>query len=206
MKRGSLAGLGALAFGVLTILGLIVENAPGGTYKASDVADYVRSGHRPLVFLGAYLGALGVVGLVFLLARLRELIADELRARVFWGLGLAAAGALSAGIALTAAVPISMGYGGKDVIVAPATTFVFSESGWVIMTGGCILLGSGLLTFVTSAVAIPAWLRWATAIAGVAAIAAAAWFPLALVILWAVAVGVWLLVRGGAPATAPVTA
>jgi hypothetical protein len=206
MKRGSLAGLGALAFGVLTILGLIVENAPGGSYSAKDVGDYVRSGHRPLVFLGAYLGALGIVGLVFLLARLRELIADESRARVFWGLGLAAAGALSAGIALTAAVPIAIGYGGNGVTIAPAVTFVLSESGWVIMTGGCVLLGSGLLTFVASAVAIPAWMRWATAVAGLAAIAAAAWFPLALVILWSIAIGIWLLVRGNAPGRVPATA
>ncbi len=39
MKRGSLAGIGALAFAVLPIVGLILANDPGGTYKASDVAD-----------------------------------------------------------------------------------------------------------------------------------------------------------------------
>jgi hypothetical protein len=113
---------------------------------------------------------------------------------------------LSAGIALTAAVPIAIGYGGNGVTIAPAVTFVLSESGWVIMTGGCVLLGAGCSPFVASAVAIPAWMRWATAVAGLAAIAAAAWFPLSLVILWSVAVGIWLLVRGNAPGRVPATA
>jgi hypothetical protein len=205
MKRSSLAGVGALAFGVLLIVGLVVENAPGGSYSATDVADYVRSGHRPLVFVALYLGALGVVGLVFLLARLRAAIADQAPASVFWGLGLTAAGAITAGYALTAAVPIAMGYGGKGVTLDAPVTYVFSESGWAIMTGGCILLGSALLTFARTAVSVPGWVRWSTVVAGLAAIASAAWFPLALLILWALAIGIWLLAARPAPTAAPVT-
>lgn len=200
MKRSSLAGIGALAFGVLMIVGLIVESAPGGSYSTSDVADYVRSGHRPLVFVGLYLGALGVVGLVFLLALLRAAIADSAVSSAFWGLGIAAAGAITAGYALTAAVPIAIAYGGNGVAIDAPVTFVISESGWVVMTAGCILLGAALLTFARAAVSVPAWVRWSTVVAGVAAIASAAWFPLALLILWALAIGVWLLV------TRPVTA
>jgi len=204
MKRGSLAGIGALAFAVLPIVGLIVANDPGGTYKASDVADYVKSGHRPLVFLGLYLTGLGVAGLIPMLARLREAIADETRARVFWGLGIAAAAAFVAGLALTASVPVAMGYGGKGVVIAPAVTFTLSEAGWVVAAGaGGILLGCALFTF---ALAVPAWLRWSTLGAGVAAFAGAAWFPLALVIVWSLATGVWLLVANRAPAASPVTA
>jgi hypothetical protein len=205
MNRSSLAGIGALAFGVLMIVGLIVENAPGGSYSANGVADYVRSGHRPLVFVALYLGALGVVGLVFLLARLRAAIADSALASIFWGLGLAAAGAITAGYALTTAVPIAMGYGGNGVTLDAPVTFVFSESGWVVMTGGCILLGSALLTFARAAVSVPGWVRWSTVVAGVAAIAAAAWFPLALLILWALAIGIWLLAARPAPTVAAVT-
>jgi hypothetical protein len=203
MKRSSLAGIGALAFGVLMIVGLILENAPGGSYSANDVADYVRSGHRPLVFVGLYLGALGVVGLVFLLARLRAAIADSAISSVYWGLGLAAAGAITAGYALTAAVPIAMAYGGNGVTIAAPVTFVISESGWVVMTAGFILLGAGLLTFARAAVSVPGWVRWSTVIAGVAAIASAAWFPLALLILWALAIGVWLLAARPATTAAP---
>jgi hypothetical protein len=203
MKRSSLAGIGALAFGVLMIAGLIVENAPGGSYSANDVADYVRSGHRPLVFVGLYLGALGIVGLVFLLARLRAAIADPAISSVFWGLGVAAAGAITAGYALTGAVPIAIAYGGNGVAIDAPVTFVISESGWVVMTAGCVLLGAALLTFARAAVAVPAWVRWSTAVAGVAAVAAAAWFPLALLILWALAIGIWLIATRPAPTAAP---
>lgn len=206
MKRSSLAGLGALAFGVLMIVGLILENAPGGSYSANDVADYVRSGHRPLVFVGLYLGAFGVVGLVFLLTRLRAAIADSASSSAYWGLGLAAAGTITAGYALTAAVPIAMAYGGNGVTIDAPVTFVISESGWVVMTAGFILLGTALLTFARAAVSVPAWVRWSTVIAGVAAIASAAWFPLALLILWAVAIGIWLLVAQRAPSSEPATA
>jgi hypothetical protein len=206
MKRSSLAGIGALGFGVLIIVGLILENAPGGSYSANDVADYVRSGHRPLVFVGLYLGALGVVGLVFLLTRLRAAIADSAISSAFWGLGLASAGAITAGYALTAAVPIAMAYGGNGVTIGAPVTFVISESGWVVMTAGCILLGAALLTFARAAVSVPGWVRWSTVVAGIAAIASAAWFPLALLILWALAIGIWLLVTRPVTSAAQATA
>ena len=104
MKRGSLAGLGALAFAVLPFVGLMVANDPGGTYSPSDVNDYLKSGHRPLVFLGLYLSVIGIAGLIPLLARLRESIADETKARVFWGFGVAAATGFAGGLAVAASV------------------------------------------------------------------------------------------------------
>jgi hypothetical protein len=41
---------------------------------------------------------------------------------------------------------------------------------------------------------VPSWVRWATLIAGIAGLAALAWFPFFLVYLWAIVLGVWLLV------------
>jgi hypothetical protein len=203
MKRGSLAGFGALAFAVLSIVGLIVAKAPGGSYSASDVADYVKSSHRPLVFLGAYLGALSVVGLIMLLARLRDAIGDGARATIFGGLSAASAAGFGVGFALNAAVPIAMGYGGKGVTLDPPVVFTISEAGWVIISGvGGVLLGCALLMFAFSAVGVPAWVRWSTVVAGIAAIAGFAWFPFALVLIWAAAMGIWLL--AGARGTAPV--
>jgi hypothetical protein len=206
VKRGSLAGLGALAFPVLTFVGMIIMSPPGGNYKASDVADYVKSGHRPLVFLGAYMGAIGVVGLVFLLARLRAAIADSTRASIFWALGIASAAGLAAGFALAAAVPIAMGYGGKGVTLSPTVTYTFAEAGWVLIAGvGGVLLGCALLLFALGGAAVPSWVRWSTLVAGVAAIAGYAWFPFALVLIWSLALGIWLLagVARHEPAAAP---
>ena len=43
--------------------------------------------------------------------------------------------------------------------------------------------------------------RWATLVAGIAALAAYAWFPFFLFYIWAVVIGLWLLVsqRSRAP-------
>src|SRR3982074_1601817 len=42
--------------------------------------------------------------------------------------------------------------------------------------------------------ALPTWLRWLTLIAAIAAFAGLAYFPLILVLLWGVIVGLWLLI------------
>ena len=96
MRRSRvLAGIGGIAFSVLTIVGLGVANPPGGTYKASDAVKYVAKGHHVAVFVAAYLFLIAVLGLLFLLAYLRDLISGgpggERTARIFWGTGVAAA-------------------------------------------------------------------------------------------------------------------
>jgi hypothetical protein len=39
----------------------------------------------------------------------------------------------------------------------------------------------------------PAWLRWSTLVAGVGGLASVAFFPSALLILWGIVIGIWLL-------------
>ena len=81
MKRvSSLAGAGGVAFSVLLVLAVLISAPPGGTYKASDVTDYIAKGHRPAVFAALYLALLGVLGLVLFLARFRPIV-DESCAR-----------------------------------------------------------------------------------------------------------------------------
>jgi hypothetical protein len=190
------AGVGALAFAALTFVASIVANLPGGTYKASNVADFVKNGHRPLVFVSIYLFVLGVLGLVLLLARLRDVLGPGRAGSIFWALGVSSAGALLAGFVLATAVPLAMGYGGsKQVILDPKVTYVFSEAGWAVLAGaGATLLGLALLTLVVAKAALPSWLRWATLVGAVAALAGLAFFPLALVLIWSLVTGIWLLV------------
>jgi hypothetical protein len=206
MRRGTLAGVGALVFAVLTFVGAMIDNGPGGTYKQSDVEKYVRHSHHAAVFIGLYLALIGAVGLVVLLARLREAIADETRARVFWGLGIAGACAMVAGWAMHSAVPIAMAYGGKDVTVSPTVTFVFNEGGWAVLTAGAILIGLGLLTLVLGQVTLPAWVRWFTLVGAAGAVTAPAFFPFALFFIWALVIGIWLIAADRAPSAAPSTA
>jgi len=89
MRRSSLAGIGAIAFAVLTFVAVIIEHSPGGNYKTSNVEKFLKHGHRPVIFVATYMVYLGVVGLVFLLTRLRDSINDPTRSNAFWTLSVA---------------------------------------------------------------------------------------------------------------------
>lgn len=57
MRRATvLAGVGGIAFSVLTVVGIVLSEPPGGEYKESQVADYLSKGHRPVVIVAFYLG------------------------------------------------------------------------------------------------------------------------------------------------------
>jgi hypothetical protein len=207
VNRGQIAGFGAVAFGALTFAGLMLENAPGGTFNASDVARYVESGHRPAVFVANYLVLLGLVGLALLLTWLRGALPEGSRSSLFSTLSVAGMGAWIAGWGVGAAVPMVMGYGGGDVRVSPTVTYLLATGGWAVMAGGAALIGFALLTLTVAPSTLPAWVRWSTLVAAVAAVAAYAWFPFFLFYLWSVVIGLWLLVsqRGRAPQPIPAT-
>jgi hypothetical protein len=203
MKRVSGGGIGALAFLALVIAGMVVASPPGGTYKASDVAKYLERGHRPAVIVAFYLIAVAAVGLLFLLRRLRDAL-DGSRATVFWGLSVAGGAAIVVGFGLVAAVPIAMGVGGKGVVIAPTVAFTIIETGWAVLAGaGFTLVGLALLTLTLGPSALPGWVRWTTLVGGLAFAAGMAWFPLPLVGIWLLVMGIWLVrtERSEAPET-----
>lgn len=195
-RRSLVAGIGAVAFGVLPIVAFMVGNPPGGNYKASDIADFLAKGHRPAVFVSLYLVLLSGVGLLFLLARLRESIGDGERAPLFWGFSVAAVGAWLAGYAVGISPSVALAFsGGKLHTLSAPVAYTFSEAGWAIMYGaGGLLLGCALVTWAVGPVPLPAWVRWSTLVAGIAGLAAIAWFPFFLVYLWAIVIGVALIV------------
>jgi hypothetical protein len=207
-SRSALAGVGSIAFGVLTIVGLALTNPPGGTYKASDAAKYVAKGHHVAVFASVYVLLLAVLGLLLLLAYLRELLSaapdGERVARIFWAMGIGAATSFAIGWAIVLGNAIAHAFGGSGVVVDPAVTYLASELGFSVVFGpAAILLGFALIAFVIGGRAlVPAWLRWSTLVAGVAGIVSLAFFPAVLVLLWGIVMGIWLLVPSRGPAVA----
>ena len=209
-SRSALAGVGSIAFSVLTIVGLALANPPGGTYKASDALKYVAKGHHVAVFASVYVLLLAVLGLLLLLAYLRDLLSaapdGERVARIFWAMGIGAATSFAIGWAIVLGNAIAHAFGGSGVVVDPAVTYLASELGFSVVFGpAAILLGFALIAFVIGGRAlVPAWLRWSTLVAGVAGVVSLAFFPAALVLLWGIVMGIWLLVpiRGPAVATA----
>ena len=207
-SRSVLAGIGSIAFSVLTIVGLFLANPPGGTYKASDAVKYVSKGHHVAVFASVYVLLLAVLGLFLLLAYLRDLLNGapdgERLARLFWGLGIGAATSFAVGWSIVLGNAIAHAFGGSGVVIDPAVTYLASEMGFAAVFGpGAILLGFALIAFVIgSRTLVPAWLRWSTLVAGLAAVVSLAFFPSALVLLWGIVIGIWLLVAGREPAVA----
>jgi hypothetical protein len=207
-SRSALAGVGSIAFSVLTIVGLALANPPGGTYKASDAAKYVAKGHHVAVFASVYVLLLAVLGLLLLLAYLRELLSaapdGERVARIFWAMGIGAATSFAIGWAIVLGNAIAHAFGGSGVVVDPAVTYLASELGFSVVFGpAAILLGFALIAFVIGGRAlVPAWLRWSTLVAGVAGIVSLAFFPAVLVLLWGIVMGIWLLVPSRGPAVA----
>lgn len=196
-----LAGAGALAFGVITWVAFIVANPPGGNYSASDAADYIAKGHRPAVFISLYLTLIAAVGLLLALARLRDAIEAGARRSFFWGLSIAAVAAWMTGYALVATPSVALAFsGGHLKSLDPTVVYTVSEGGWALMYGaGGLMLGVALVTFAVRPVAVASWVRWTTLVGGIASLLAIAWFPMFLVYLWAIVIGIWLLVSTRQP-------
>jgi hypothetical protein len=200
-REGSaLAGLGAIAFGVFTWFG--GGSAPGGNYSESDVANFVSIGHFPTVIVTGYLAMLGVLGLICLLAYLRDAINAEpgrtLAMSIFWGAGLAAAASIAVSWGLITGIALSAAEGGSGATVPHPVTYVLSDTSLNVLYGaGGSLLGFALIALGRGARGqLPTWLRRVTLIVGVLAIGSPAYFPAFAVPIWAVVIGVWLVAAG----------
>ena len=205
-----LAGAGGIAFGVLTLVSVVLSKAPGGGFNPSDAADYLAKGHRVVGILSAYLGWIGVLGLICLLARLRELLAPAggWAVSVFWGSGLAGAASFAVGWGVLGGQIVAHaeagGSGGTPISIAPDVTYLVSEIGVVFIYGsGATMLGLALIALMLgSRGTLPAWLRWSTLVAGICGVAGLAFFPFFLLLLWAAVIGLWVLTAAADPAAA----
>jgi hypothetical protein len=208
-SSSAVAGIGAVAFGILTFAAFFLANPPGSTYNASDVAAYLATGHRALVIVAMYLGWVGVVGLICFLAHLRGYVGGEgMAANVFWGTGVAAAASFALGWSVDGGQIIAHLEGGKALSVSPAVTHLISEVGSVlfIFGSGSAMLGFGLIALViASRGTLPRWLRRLTLVAGVCGIAGPAFFTFFFLLLWAIAFGIWLLAAGHSSTAPPVS-
>ena len=202
VKQGStLAGAGAIVFGVFTVVGTF-GGSPGGSYDDSTVAEYVKIGHFPIVVVTGYLALFGVVGLICLLAYLREAISVEpgrkLAASIFWGIGLAAATSMAVSWGLVTGLALAAAEGGSAATVAHPVTYVLSDTSLNVLFGsGGIMLGCALIALVLgSGTTFPRWLRWLTLVAGVLALGAPFFFPAFAIPIWGIVIGIWLVASG----------
>jgi hypothetical protein len=203
-KGSVLAGLGAIAFGIMNVVGLEAGGAPGGSYDPASAASYLAIGHFPTVVVTAYLALVGVVGLICALAYLRQSISVDtkptLSSDIFWGAGLASAAAFGVGWGLVSGIALAAAEGGAGATVPPQQTYVLSDTTLNVLFGsGGGFLGFALIALMLGSGGIlPNWLRWVTLAAGVLAITAPFFFTAPAIPIWAIVIGVWLLVSGRA--------
>jgi hypothetical protein len=196
-----LGGVGGIAFGLLTLGGTIVANAPGGSYSASSVSNYLAHGHRIVVLVITHLALVGVLGLVALLAYLRDAITVRLENRaagnIVWGAGLVAAASYAIGWAVIGGQVVAHLEGGAIAIPAPLT-YLISEIGVMFIFGaGSIMLGFALITLmVSSRGVLPNWVRRVVLLSGLCGVAGLAFFPFFLLMICVAIVGVWLVAAG----------
>ncbi len=203
IRDGSvLAGAGAIAFAVLTVAAIAVGGAPGGNYVEPDVATYVSAGHFPAIIVSGYLAVFAVLGLICLLAYLREVISVEpgrkLAASIFWGVGLASAISMVVGWGLMTGIGVAAAEGGSAASVPHPETYVLSDTSVnVIFGSGGILLGFALIALVVgSRRQLPGWVRWLTLVVGILALGTPFYFPAFAIPIWGIVFGVWLITSG----------
>jgi hypothetical protein len=189
MTSNRAGGLCAAAFAVLTIAAVFVEAPPGGTYSASDVAHFTAKSHRPLVFLALYLSAAAALALLGLVAHMHARATGATRKLLVLGTGGIAAVSIPIGVGIAGGVPIALMVGGGKAI-DPRVTYMIVESGAVLLLGLAMTMLGVML--VAAARDMPGWTKAATYVGGVAGLLSFAWFPLFLVALWGIVVGIAL--------------
>lgn len=199
------AGLGLLAYGIATPLAFMTSGSPGGNYDERTVADYVSSGHWPIAFVLAYVGAFAALGLLVFGRRMRH----EMRVGgdLLWGLLVGGTSVAVAGWFMVGGVAVSMAEGGSALATVPhPVVYLFSEiANLVAVCASAFLVGVAALVLGVRS-ALPAPLRVFSSVAGVCGILAPVFFPLFLFWLWSVGFGLWVAVTGGAHDSRPVVA
>ncbi len=194
------AGLGLLAYGVLTPVAFMTIGAPGGAYEEHAVATYLASSHWALAFGLAYLGAFAGLGLLVFGTRMGELVGAA--GPVVRGLGVAGAAAGVIGWFLVGGISVAFAEGSRPVVanVPHSVVYLVSEiSNLVAVCASAFFLGATALVLAGALrETLPRWLRILTYVAGPCGLFAPVFFPLFLFWLWTIAFAVWLVRVPGA--------
>jgi hypothetical protein len=199
-----------IAFVVLFVVGVFLTfgNSPDIKSHDSDAvaaAKYVTklsdSGARKGILVGAYLLVIAAVLFVWFTRALSEIVSSPAAGRLIGGLGVLGASGIAAGAMTSAVIAGAVSFGdeplpkdGDTIRVVMDLTFPFC----FVVFG---LVSAALIAVVAvRGLGLAPWLRYAGWLAVLGGIAAVIFTPMALVLLWYLAVAIVLLVRRGAPA------
>ena len=182
------AGLGLLAYGIITPVAFITIGSPGGNYDDPTVASYMSSGHWTTAFALAYAGAFACLGLLLFASRVRHELSSD--GSVFWALAVCATAAGVVGWFLVGGLAVAFAEGGHALasVPHPVVYMVGEMSNLIAVCSSAFFAGCAALVLASQAT-LPSWLRVASYVAGVCGILAAVFFPLFLFWLWAIILG-----------------
>jgi hypothetical protein len=198
-------GIAAIAFAVLFVVGfLLVSDTPeGDESNAQWLRYYADSDNRRMIVIGAFVLALAAVAFLVFLGVLRERLRNAGSGLEWVGTTAFASGLLFVamlGVATlgTGSAAASVEFGDSPLVRDADVLRTFESLG----VGALVLFGSaaaGLLIVTTSVAGgpagfLPRWLVVTGYVAGVIVILGGLFFiPLALFVLWMIAVGIVLL-------------
>jgi hypothetical protein len=193
------AGLGAIAYVVLFIVGFLVGHA--GQPKASAAPEkvsayYHQSGHRDRIHLGLILILLGVFFFLWFLSGLRQVVRG-LAGDGFLTTAVTVGGAVYAALTAAAfAVDDALRTMSGDTYqhtVYPELIHAANDTVYVLHSAG----GAGIAVTIVAASlaalaarALPAWLCWLSVVAGISGIVSIFFIPWFIIALWLVIAGV----------------
>ena len=182
------AGLGLVAYGIVTPVAFLAIGSPGGNYDDATVARYMSSGHWVTAFTLAYLGAFASLGLLPFASRVRHELSSD--GNILWALAVCATAAAVVGWFLVGGLAVAFAEGGHALrsVPHPVVYMVSEMNNLIAVCSGAFFAGAAALMLASRA-ALPNWLRISTYVAGVCGILAAFFFPLFLFWLWAIIFG-----------------
>jgi hypothetical protein len=205
-------GIAAIVFAVLFVVGfLLTTNTPEGDESNREwVRHFADSGNRRTIVIGAILIALAALAFLIFLGALRERLRTaapgaEWLSTIAFASGIVFVAMLGVFAVGVAAVPAGVAFGDNPVPRDADIMRSLDSLGF----GALLLFGAGaagLLILTTSIVSgraalLPRWLVVTGYVVGVIVLLGGLlFFPMILLVLWMLAVGIVMLSRSGATA------
>lgn len=202
LRRAMGAGI---AFVVLFVVGIFTSFGNSPNIKSSDsdavaagkyVSKLSDAGARHGILIGAYLLVLAAIAFIWFTRALGEIVGTPFTGRLVGGLGVLGAAAIASGAMATAVVAGMVSFGGEPVPKDGDIIRVSMEAAFPLL-----LVVFGLVTAAIAVVvalrgaALPSWLRYTAWLAALGGVFGVIFTPMALALLWFLALSIVLLSR-----------
>lgn len=205
LRRAMGAGI---AFAVLFVVGIMTSFGNSPNIKSSDsdavaagkfVTKLSDSGARTGILVGAYLLVVAAMLFVWFTRALTHVVDSQLAGQLVGGLGVLGAGAIASGAMVSAAVAGMVSFGSEPVPKDGDIIRVTMEMAFPFLLVVFGLVSAAIAaTVALRGATLPRWLRYAAVLAVLGGVFAVIFLPMALVVLWFLALAIIGLTRSDA--------